>query len=147
MQQKEVLLIVGVLVVGLFLFKQSALSGRSIYENYITYPNQRGGLGTDAFQEPIEQIQQQAQPFCCNACSIIDGISDSTQPPSSNNPYGGWHRIFGVLTENGNQCGLGCSGVCVYQSVNGGQYTLPCVYKILVEPSVSCEPGGAWRDQ
>ncbi len=56
MQQKEVLIIVGVLVVGLFLFKQGTLSGRSVFKNYVTYPNQIGeSVITDAYSGLVAQ--------------------------------------------------------------------------------------------
>ena len=43
MEQKEVLIIVGVLVVGFFLLNNNGmLSGKSVYNNYLTYPNQIG---------------------------------------------------------------------------------------------------------
>lgn len=51
MQQKEVLLVVGVLVVGFFLFKGNVFSGRAMYasaENYLTEPEPYSGLGLGA---------------------------------------------------------------------------------------------------
>ncbi len=55
MQQKEVLLIVGVLAVGLFLLNNGMLSGRSVYGGRLVGPNQEdfniGNVGSDAFDD------------------------------------------------------------------------------------------------
>lgn len=56
MEQKEVLLIVGVLVAGFFLLNNNGmLSGRSVYDtptDIVTYPNQIGNGNTDAYTVP-----------------------------------------------------------------------------------------------
>lgn len=111
-------------MVGLFLLKSGAPSGRAIYTDYITYPNQVGGSGTDAFEEPIQSQPQVRRSSC--GCKVIDGVPNQNDPASPDNPTGGWHQIYGVLTQNGIQCDSLCNGVCVYQSVKGGQYTRLC---------------------
>ena len=130
MQQKEVLIIVGVLAVGFFLLNNngmfSGLSGRSVYyNNLVTHPQPYGG-GTST-----------GENLC--GCPVIDGVSDATQQPSADNPYGGWHQVYGILVQN--LCDSRCGGFCVYQSVGSNkQYPRPCMPapECILNPASEC---------
>lgn len=74
MQQKEVLLIVGVLVVGFFLLNNNGMLSGQAAKTVIAYPNQIGSdVRTDAFNDPdnYDPVQGMAMGGAGGECPTI----------------------------------------------------------------------------